>query len=476
MENLSRQHCFDECTFVIFGATGDLTKRKLIPAIYKLIEDNRLCTFALVGVAIDESNVDKIFERARPFIPNYKPDIAKKLLSAFRYYKMDFRDKDAYQGLHETLSSIENSNNLAGNRIFYFATMPEHFTIITQNLVENDIVKNHNNHTKPSSKPWSRVVYEKPFGNDLASSKKINEYLARVFDESQVFRIDHYLGKELVGNIALARFTNRIFEPLWNKQHIEAVYITLSETIGIEKRGAFYDACGAIKDMVQSHMLQLLALVTMETPNKLSAEHIRNAKAAVLKDISVNQIIKGQYEGYHQEPFVKPNSITETFAALKLNINNDRWRNVPFYLKTGKFLHEKASRIYIKFKHAECLLDICPSQSNAIIIKIHPEEGFYLQINTKIPDGAQEVIPITMELPHSRVLRPNSPEAYEVLLADIIKGDQSAFIRADEVESSWNIVDMASTITPATLYSYKRGSSGPEELNLLNNNQPFEWY
>ena len=276
-----KQHCFEECTFIVFGVTGDLSRRKLIPALYKLIEDNRLCKFALVGVASSDAKIEELITKAQNFMPKADPAILKALSSAFTYYQMDFHDQSAYAGLNEKLVTIERDRKLPGNRIFYFATMPEHFMVITKNLVEASILKQHP-HTRPVS-PWSRVVYEKPFGHDLRSSRKINRYIAQMFDESQVFRIDHYLGKELVGNIAMTRFTNRVFEPLWNNKHVDSVQIVIKETIGIDNRGLYFDTYGVIKDMIQSHLLQLLALTAMEAPQKLTASDLRDAKAKVLK-------------------------------------------------------------------------------------------------------------------------------------------------------------------------------------------------
>lgn len=455
---IKKQHCFEECTFIIFGITGDLSKRKLIPAIYKLIEDHRLCKFSLVGVASSDTSVEQIMAKAKQFIPKAQDDILTTLTKAFSYYQMDFHNKEKYADLKDILTAIEKKHGLPGNRIFYFATMPEHFMIITKNLVESHIIKQHP-HTRQIS-PWSRVVYEKPFGHNLRSSRIINRYIAQIFDESQVFRIDHYLGKELVGNIAMTRFTNRVLEPLWNNKNIDSIEIVIKETIGIEERGAYFDKYGIIKDMIQSHLLQLLALTTMEAPEELTATYLRDAKARVLKRVKVTDVTIGQYEDYHKEKNVKKNSLTETFAALKVTINNKRWKGVPFYLITGKFLDTKESYIKIKFKQAECLLQECPSEPNYLRINIQPDEGIYLDLNVKKPGSTTSVMPVTMEFSHSCLFGPNTPEAYEVLLTDVIKGDQSAFVRNDEIEASWKIVDSIKKYKK-NLIIYKKGSKGP---------------
>lgn len=454
-----KQHCFEECTFIIFGITGDLSRRKLIPALYKLIEDNRLCKFALIGVASSDINVKELIAKAQNFMPKADPVILKTLAEAFTYYQMDFYDQSTYAGLKEKLTAIEKTRNLPGNRIFYFATMPEHFMVITQNLVKATIIKEHP-HTRAVS-PWARVVYEKPFGHDLRSSRKINRYIAQVFDESQVFRIDHYLGKELVGNIAITRFTNRVFEPLWNNKHIESVQIVIKETIGIDGRGLYFDANGVINDMIQSHLLQLLALTAMEAPKKLTASDLHNAKSAVLKKVLVQEVTRGQYDGYLEEKNIKPNSQTETFASVTLTINNRRWKGVPFHLITGKYLDTKESYIQLTFKQADCLLQQCSSKPNSLRINIQPNEGIYLDLNVKALGSMNDVMPVTMEFCHSCLFGPNTPEAYEILLSDVVKGDQSAFVRNDEIETSWKIVEQINKCK-SPVEKYQRGSSGPK--------------
>ncbi|KKQ32613.1 MAG: Glucose-6-phosphate 1-dehydrogenase [candidate division TM6 bacterium GW2011_GWF2_37_49] len=457
-----KNSCLNECLFVILGGTGDLAKRKLIPAIYKLSEENKLCKFSVVLVSNLQTNVSQIFEQAQPFITKVNDGLWQKIQDKTRYFKMDFNDSREYAELETLLKKVEAEDHLAGNRIFYFATMPEHFDVISRNFANNKIVSDKNKADACCKSPWSRLVYEKPFGFDLASAKNINKYITQIFEERQIYRIDHYLGKELVGNIALVRFTNQVFEPLWNNKNIDSISINIFEDFGVGARGAFYDTYGAVKDMVQSHMLQILALVAMETPKKLSADFIRDAKANVLNQVEIEKVVLGQYDGYLQEKDVKPNSKTETFAMLKVKVNNKRWDGVTFYLKTGKYLSKREAFVEITFKRVTCLLDYCPSKPNSLIIKINPDQGFYLGLNVKTPGVSNHVTPVSMDFCHTGMFGPNTPEAYEILLSDVIKGDQSAFVRSDEVEFSWKILENINT-KRTSVYVYKKGSSGPVE-------------
>lgn len=461
----------DSCVFVILGATGDLTKRKLIPAIYNLVASGKLHNFALVGAALMATDMRQVLELARPFVPDCQDEYWDKLQRAAYYYRMDFHEKPAYAGLHELIARVEQEHQLMGNRLFYLATMPHHFMVITEQLAEHGIVKRHQT---AENKPWERVVYEKPFGDSLASARQINQAIARVFDERQVFRIDHYLGKELVGNIALARFTNTIFEPLWNHNYIESVQIVLSETMGINGRGKFYDAYGTLKDVVQNHMLQILALVGMEMPKRFEPEYLRDAKARLLERVRVENVILGQYAGYQQEPEVNPTSTTDTFAALKLAIDTPRWQGVPFYLKAGKCLANNGVAVHIKFKMAECLLDFCPTDSNYLTINIQPHEGMRLELNVKTPGVFNHVTPVNMDFSHGTLFGFNTPAAYEILLADVVRGDHFVFVRADEIDYAWSIIQQALALKPM-LQGYARGSNGPDTATLLDQTREIRW-
>ena len=460
----------DSITFIIMGASGDLTKRKLIPSIYALLHHKKIKSFAIIGAALTDTTAKEILEKAAEFIPNKKPEIWQQLIDSFSYHQADFyRDSD-YQNLHEQIIRVEKEKNLAGNRIFYFATMPEHFAPITNKLAIHGMAKKNSR----DQIPWTRVVYEKPFGNNFQSAQAINEQIARVFHEDQVFRIIHYLGKEIVGNITLIRFTNLFFQPLWNNQYIESVEISINEKIDIEGRGEYYDKNGALKDVVQNHLLQILALVAMEPPKKLIGESIRDEKAKVLQKTRVESVLLGQYEGYQNENHVKPDSTTPTFAALKLSIDNERWHGVPFFLKTGKALPKKEAAIHIKFKQSTCLLvENCPVDSNYLTISIEPDEGFFLEINAKKPGLNYSITPITMNFCHKSLFGPNTTQAYEALLADVIKNDQSVFVRADEIEHAWKIIENIDN--SSVPYSYFSGSQGPYELQAWSDKMKIRW-
>jgi len=383
---------------------------------------------------------------------------------------------NGYAKLKNLIKDVEKKYKLS-NRLFYLATLPQHFKIITKYLGEQKIVEKHQDkkECEDCKHPWSRIVYEKPFGHNLKSAKEINKCIAKLFHEKQIYQIDHYLGKELVSNIALVRFTNRIFEPLWNSKHIDSVQIILKETLGVGTRGKFYDKHGAIKDVVQNHMLQILALVAMETPTKLEAKPIRDAKAKVLKKVKVKNTILGQYQGYKKAADINPKSTTETFATLKLCINNKRWKDVPFYLKTGKCLDKRETSIHIKFKPVQCLLSKnCPSDTNYLVIKIKPNEGIILELNAKTPGKAKEITPVEMEFCHSCLFGPNTPAAYEILLADVINGDQSTFVRSDEIEQSWKIIEQI-PMDKLKVYPYKQGSTGPKEIKNLDKKRKINW-
>ena len=455
-------------TFIIFGATGDLAKRYLFPAIYTLLKEKKIEKCAVIGVARRPMNMQQLLNPSREFIPRLDLSIWKRLEQATLYHQLQFDAARDYQQLALVLQTIEQKYSLSGNRILYLATLPQHFDAITRNLAASGIAKQ----TKQN---WSRLVYEKPFGENLKSAQKINQCISRVFDESQVYRMDHYLGKELVGNISLVRFTNRILEPLWNKNHLESVQIILSEKLGLEGRGEFYDKYGALKDVVQSHMLQMLALIGMESPSKLTGDYIRNEKIKVLHKIKVKDVFLGQYDGFTQEEGVQPTSKIETFAALKLEVDNPRWRGVPFFLKTGKYLDKRETSIHLKFKMVECLLTkSCPTDSNYLTIRIQPNEGILFEMNAKVPGETYQVMPMKMELSHHSLNGPKMPQAYENLLWQVIQGDQSVFVRNDEIEAAWKVIDEIQK-KKVPVYSYAQGSTGPKELEEWSRRNKVRW-
>jgi glucose-6-phosphate 1-dehydrogenase len=324
-------------------------------------------------------------------------------------------------------------------------------------------------------KTWHRIVYEKPFGKDTHSAHDINNCIATLLEEKQAYRIDHYLTKELVANIALIRFTNCVFEPLWNNRFIDNVQITLSETVGVAGRGAYYDNYGALRDVVQNHMLEVMALIGMETPEKLTGEFIRDQRAKTLEKVRFVDGVLGQYEGYKNEQDVRPNSKTETFAAVYLMIDNPRWRGVPFYLKTGKCLNKKETIIHIKFKQVDCLLTKnCPSESNYLTIRLYPDEAFFLTLNAKKVGSFQEIEPIGMKYSYQDALNANASSGYETLLEEVLRGEQSVSVRFDEIEYAWHVIDAVKKAN-LTVHQYARGSKGPEAVEQFAKKHGMRW-
>jgi len=460
-----------DCTFIIFGASGDLFKRKLFPALYELIAHKKVTKCAIVGAALDDTDMATLIERSRDFIKgSINEEVWEHTKACAVYQRLNFARKDDFVALKKRVENIERKLGLSGNRMFYFAAAADFFCELTQNVAAAGLAQKKG----ANEYPWHRLVYEKPFGHDLAAAKDINECIKQHFDEVQIYRIDHYLTKEIVGNIALVRFTNCVFEPLWNNRYVDNVQIVLSESIGIENRGAYYDRYGATSDVVQNHMLELMALIGMEMPPQLTGECVREKRAQVLKHVSVVDGIFGQYDGYRQEENVESDSNTETFVAALLRINNPRWAGVPFYLKTGKYLHKKETRIVVKFKQVDCLLKACPRNSNYLTISIDPDSGFSLTLNVKKPGTAQEVIPVNMDFCHSCLFEPFPPEAYAVLLEDIVRGEHSVSVRFDEIEDAWKIVDDIKA-KQFPLYTYQKKSSGPKELEDFNKKHGIRW-
>lgn len=456
----------NNCTLIIFGATGDLTKRKIIPALYRLVAEKKLSDIAIIGAAFSKSSPAQIMEEARPFIEHsFDQTVWNFILARFEYQLIDFNNPSDFNILQERLLVVEKKHNLSGNRLFYCATAARFFISITQSIGSLGLAVK-----KDKKDPlWHRIVYEKPFGHDLFSAHDINTCIMRWFNEHQVYRIDHYLTKEVVSNIALIRFTNCFFEPLWNNRYIDQVHINLSEDFGVENRGAYYDVYGALADVVQNHMLQLLALVGMEPPQLLSGDFVREQRARVLQDVEVVDGLLGQYEGYKDDHNVVKDSLTETFAYLFLRVNNPRWAGVPFFLKTGKCLDKRKIVIHIKFKQVDCLFTKkCPSESNWLTIQVYPDATFYVTLNAKKPGYSTELTPVAMEFCHSCVFGQHIPSAYEILFEDVLRGEQESVVRFDELESAWNIIGMIKE-KKFPLYLYKKGSEGPDELQLFMN-------
>ncbi len=452
----------EPCSIVIFGASGDLTARKLIPAFYHLCKDGLMPpAFRIIGFARREKSdetwrkelrvaLDQ-FSRTKPVDDGLWNNFAGNLF----YCVGNVTDAAAYAKLEQKLNSFQNPK-LRHNLLFYLATQPSQFGQIIEQLHNARLLH------KEVGEGWQRLVIEKPFGHDLASAKTLNNELTRFAHERQVCRIDHYLGKETVQNILMFRFSNSIFEELWNRESVDHVQITVSEKLGVGDRGGYYEEAGALRDMVQNHMLQVLALVSMEPPVSLEAESIRDEKVKLLKSIRpltaadfAKQIVRGQYfagtvdgqprPGYRQEAKVKPDSNVETYMALKLFIDNWRWSGVPFYLRTGKYLPMSASEVRIQFRPtpnvlfaAECGKKLDP---NALTLRLQPNEGISLRFNGKVPGMSLGVRPVRMHFSYDAEFGAYTPEAYERLLLEAIAGDATLFIRRDEVETAWQIVD-----------------------------------
>jgi glucose-6-phosphate 1-dehydrogenase len=453
------------CSIVIFGASGDLTARKLIPAFYHLCKDKQLpSAFRVIGFArrdkTDESWRNELREELNQFSRTQPVDDAvwKEFAKNLFYCRGDLTDAAAYKKLEELLTSF-GSGPLRENLLLYLATQPSQFGEVIEQIHRAGLLHK-------DGAGWQRIVVEKPFGHDLASAQTLNRELTRYAHEQQVCRIDHYLGKETVQNILMFRFSNSIFERLWNRESVEHVQITVSEKIGVGDRGGYYEEAGALRDMVQNHMLQVLSLVTMEPPVSLAAESVRDEKVKLLKSIRAltpedvaKQVVRGQYfagivngeprPGYRQEPKVKPNSNVETYVALKLLIDNWRWSGVPFYLRTGKNLPMSASEVRIQFRPTPHVLFAAQCgqhlDTNAIALRLQPNEGIYLRFNGKVPGMSLGVRPVRMHFSYDSEFGAYTPEAYERLLLEAIAGDATLFIRRDEVETAWQIVDSIRT-------------------------------
>lgn len=457
--------------FLLFGASGDLAKRKLIPALYELARADALKGTHIVGVARDETSSDTIMQAAREFIPHIDDQLFAQFKKQFTYQRLDFQSLDDFKKLVVVVESIEKNNHLSGNRLLFIAAASDFYCVITQNAARSGLIQKLDKETSF----WHRIIFEKPFGKDESSAQNINTCIADFFPEQQIYRIDHYLTKEIVSNIALVRFTNLVFEPLWNNRFISNVQIIMDESIGIEARGAYYDQYGALRDVVQNHMLEMVALIAMESPEWLHGEYIRTQRLRVLEKIKITDALFGQYQGYRQEKNVDPTSMTETFVAARLMIDNERWAGVPFYLKTGKYLAKKETVIHIKFKHVDCLLaKHCPSESNVLTIRIAPEAVFSLKLNAKKPGVSDEVMPINMQFCHSCIFGIQPAEAYQVIIQEVCKGEQAISVRFDEIEAAWRVID-ACKARDFPLFDYARGSHGPQELEDFQKKHGFRW-
>jgi glucose-6-phosphate 1-dehydrogenase len=489
----------DPCTFVIFGVTGDLTHRLVIPALYNLAAAGLLPdNFCVVGVARTAMSHDDLRESLmaglRRFATRPVDDaIAKRLLECVTSVAADPRDPDSFGGLKEQLEKLEAKRSNGGNRLFYLATPPNAFAPITSELGRAGLLKEEGG-------AWRRLVIEKPFGTDLASARALNAEILKIVDEHQIYRIDHYLGKETVQNILVLRFANGMFEPIWNRNHIDHIQITVDEKLGVGHRGSFYDATGALRDMVPNHLFQLLSLVAMEPPAKFDAYSVRTEKAEVLAAIqtqseeeALQNSVRGQYqagkigdteiEDYRETEDVKPGSTTETYAALKLVIDNWRWAGVPFYLRTGKALGAKRTEVAIKFKQAPFAMfrntSVDRLSQNYLVISIEPTEGITLQFNTKVPGPVISIDGVEMKFHYKDYFKVEPATGYETLIYDCMIGDNILFQRADGVEAGWQAVqpflDAWKNAGAKGLERYKAGSEGPDGAEELLKRDGRSW-
>ncbi len=501
-QNLPRSRVPDPCAIVLFGATGDLTHRKLVPALYHLARGGNMPSeYAIVGFARRDWTDDQLRDNLSSMLKDQADSDFEHLWPEFSKHIVfspgNFDEPKAYQGLKAKLEALDKSHGTRGNRLYYLAVSPEFFSTIIEQLGRNGLI-----YPAQQSAPWSRVVIEKPFGHDLPSAHALNLEVSRVLAENQVYRIDHYLGKETVQNILALRFGNSIFEPIWNRRHIASVQITVAEEVGMSGgRGAYYDTAGAIRDMVQNHMMQLLCLVAMEPPVTLDADAVRNEKLKVLQalpnwtpqDVAKNvvraQYTKGSIEGkelpgYLEEKGVKPDSTTAPYVAMTFQLNTWRWSGVPFFLRTGKRLPKRATEIAIQFHKPPTALFDAESDgkvdgANQLVLRIQPNEGASLTIEAKIPGSRRRLQEVRMDFRYGTAFAVPPPEAYERLLLDVMLGDPTLFTRTDEVESAWKFIttllDAWEQPEATPPVKYPAGTWGPPEADALLTREGMAW-
>jgi glucose-6-phosphate 1-dehydrogenase len=477
----------EPCALVIFGVTGDLSRKKLIPAVYDLANRGLLPPgFVVLGFARrdwgDGDFESLAYEAAKKGARTpWREDVWQRLASQFQFVPGSFDDDTAFDQLAGTLDELRERNGIAGNAAFYFSIPPAAFPLVLNQLNRTGMADN------AKSGGWRRVVVEKPFGNDLQTAMSLNQLVDEVFTPQDVFRIDHYLGKETVQNILALRFANNLFEPVWNSKYVDSVQITMAEDVGIGTRAAFYDSAGAARDVLQNHLLQLLALVGMEEPTSFDPNEIRAEKLKVLKAISIpNDIaagsVRGQYlpgwvageraVGYLEEKNIPPDSTTETYVAVRLGIQNRRWAEVPFYVRVGKRMPRRVTEIAILFKKAPHLpfnpADVEMLGNNQLVIRVQPDEGVVLKFGSKVPGTTMEVRDIAMDFQYGEAFTESSPEAYERLVLDVLVGDRTLFPDAAEVEQSWRVIDPLEAAWQGTKPEpYRAGEWGPRAADEL---------
>jgi glucose-6-phosphate 1-dehydrogenase len=482
LEGLRLRRTPEPCALVIFGASGDLTQRKLMPALYSLAFRRLLPErFAVVGAARTEMTSEAWREQMKEAVQKYgrdefREDVWQRLEEAMVYVSTDAADEEAEDRLAATLTELDQTRGLAGNRVYYLAVPPTAMGIMVRELGE-----------RRSATGWARLIVEKPFGSDLASAQELSDALMEYFDESEIFRIDHYLGKETVQNLLALRFANGIFEPIWNRQFIDHVQITVAESIGIEHRADFYERAGAVRDIFQNHMLQLVALTAMEPPIDFTADSVRSEKVKVLRALHTpgpKSVVRGQYgrgfiegveaPGYREEEGVAPDSMTETYVAAKLYVDNWRWADTPFYVRTGKRLPRRETTIAIQFKRAPHppFEDSAAEglRPNVLLVHVQPNEGVSLAIGAKVPGQGMSIRTVHMDFLYGGAFRIGLPEAYERLILDTMLGDATLFTRADEVLEQWALVDaiVAAWRRDRPIFpNYEAGTWGPAAAEEL---------
>jgi glucose-6-phosphate 1-dehydrogenase len=489
----------ESCTVVLFGASGDLAKRKVIPAMYDLASHGSLGSrYAIVGFARTPMNDDSfrgsIGEAAKTMseVGPIDPKKWEEFASNLHYHAGEYGNADDFEKLAKRLKELESEKRLSGNRLFYLSTPPEVYKNIVEQIGKACLA------CPPSPDSWVRIIIEKPFGRDLASAKELNKIVLDVFQENQVYRIDHYLGKDTVQNLLVLRFSNGIFEPLWNRNYVDHVQITAAETLGVERRGGFYETAGALRDMIQSHVLQLTSLVAVEPPASFDATAVRNEKLKVLQSIRpfdlgmvAQSVVRGQYAGgaidgkeapgYRSEPGVSSTSRTETFVAAQVLIDNWRWAGVPFYLRTGKRLNRRTTEIVIQFKRApHIVFRDRHVDANRLVLNIQPDEGISVSFGAKRPGPEMSIGNVTMNFSYREGFGDGARSAYATLLSDCVRGDATLFDRGDSVEAAWALVDpildVWSAAKTANVPKYAAGSWGPRESDVLLEREGRQWF
>lgn len=489
----------DPCIMVIFGASGDLTKRKLIPALYNLARENLLSKeFAVIGISrrkmSHEEFREKLSEEMKQFATSsLDPDLWHWFARRLYYLPGDAQDPNAYSQLRDLLETVDKEHGTRGNHFYYLATAPDFFPVVIKQLGDVGLLRENN-------EQWRRVIIEKPFGRDLESARALNREIQQVLNENQVYRIDHYLGKETVQNILVFRFANGIFEPIWNRRYIDHVQITVAETLGVEERGGYYDQAGALRDMVPNHIFQLITLTAMEPPISFDADAVRNEQAKILHAIQpltpeevLSRTVRGQYgEGmvgpervpaYRQEPQVPHDSTTETYVAMKLLIDNWRWADVPFYVRVGKRLPKRVTEVAIQFKRAPFMLfrktPVERLVRNHLVLHIQPDEGISLSFGAKVPGTTMQLGTVDMDFQYEDYFGSTPTTGYERLLYDCMMGDATLFQRADMVEAAWSVVtpilDVWKALRPRNFPNYSAGTWGPEEADELMERDGRQW-